>query len=68
MIRFYKSSYPVHMAQTEFVRRFKCLGSPAMTEEGFNVQQRVADIFDQQDLPTSSFKLGNSLVIFAFEG
>lgn len=62
-IRYYKSGYPHAILQSEFVRKFKCLGSPGLSEEGVNIRDRVADIFDKQDLPASAFKLGTTMVI-----
>jgi len=61
-IRYYKSGYPHAIIQSEFVRKFKCLGSPGLSEEGVNIRDRVTDIFDKQDLPPSAFKLGTTMV------
>lgn len=60
--QYFKSGYPHAILQAEFVRKFKCLGSPGLSEDGVNIRDRVADIFDKQDLPSSAFKLGTTMV------
>jgi myosin heavy subunit len=61
-VRYYKSGYPQCMPQTDFVRKFKCLGTAELSGEGFNIYDKVIDILDKQDMPTTAFKLGSSMV------
>jgi len=54
------------MLQSEFVRRFKCLGSLELNQDGFNILDKAVDILDKQDMPSTAFKLGSSMVCIYF--
>ncbi|CAG7833673.1 unnamed protein product [Allacma fusca] len=61
-IRFFKGGYPRYMLHQEFARKFKCLGSPGLADEGLGIRDRVLDVFNKQDVPSNSYQLGNTMV------